>query len=748
MSERLDHSDDYGRWILNDATFRAREIERLNARIRDIGNELDLRGARPRHGVSVIIPTYQGRERIIGTLDSVHSQSLDSELFEVIVVANGDPDGTQELVRELAAATPVSTRLIHALQPSAGAARNLGIAAARKPYVTFVDDDDRIEKNYLAALLKQAGQDRIVAAPIKDLRPYGAADEETLLASRLRELTSRVGGTPLEDVTWLLGFNACKLIPTDIARQASYATDLRSGEDVAYMANLLGRELVVVGAQDSAGANAYLRTVRAESVSRREMTFDFAVRERLSVIRNLPEPRNAKASAAQRHLMLAQANFIRRYLDENPDQVERVSTEINAMGIANFPWELVNRDRASDLAILYCFAPYLDSSGVVAAKALAERDQIVDVISADMSKVRPRDEAVDVLANRWIDRRYVVPGQASFGDWKAISEFATKAAAQAEVWHAQKGGYRTLYTRALWVGSHVAGALFKQSHWNTRWTAEFSDPLGRGVDGTRRPGPLTQNAVTEQLRRALTLHGFSSPEDATLFEFVEAVTYVLADELIFTNANQRDYMLSLVDPAIAAQAMEKSVVRAHPTPIAAAYTARATKYKVPESTINIAYFGSFYGNRTLDEVLYGVVNLRPDIRARLRVHIFCNKPVEFREEVRRYGLGGNVIVNSYLSYMEFLNASTMFDALIVKDVASAGDFERNPFLPSKYSDYRGSGASVWGIVEGSSPLSERQLDYVSRVGDGVGATATLEAIVRDAEVRREATDRAALVHLG
>ncbi|PFG44334.1 glycosyl transferase family 2 [Isoptericola jiangsuensis] len=736
MGELIDRDDDYGRWILNDSTFRQREINRLKSHIRDSEDQARQRSSHSAHGVSVIIPTYRGRDRIVGTLDSVHAQALDPELFEVIVVANGEPDGTLEIVRELAAGTSVPTRLIHARQPSAGAARNLGIAAARKSYVTFVDDDDRIERNYLSALLEQAGLGRVVVAPIKDLPPEGEPQVDSVLASRLRELVSRSGATPIEQVTWLLGFNACKLIPTSIARMATYATDLRSGEDVAYMASLLGRDLVVVGARDADDENAYLRTLRGESVSRREMTFDFAVRDRLAVIRNLPEPLNAKAASAQRHLLLAQANFIRRYLDENPEQVERVAAEIDKLEIADFPWALVNRGRARDLAILYCFAPFLDSSGVVAAKALAERDRVVDVISADMADVRGRDDAVDVLASRWIDRRQIVPGRASFGDWKAISDFATKAAAQAEVWHAERGGYETLYTRALWVGSHVAGALFKQSHWNVRWTAEFSDPLGRGVDGSRRPGTLSHNGVTERLRRVLDLHGVQSPEDATLFEFIELVTYVLADELIFTNANQRDYMLSLVDPKVAALAREKSVVRAHPTPIQAAYTAKETRYQVPESAVNIAYFGSFYGNRTLDEVLFGIVNLQPKVRAQVRVHIFCNKPVEFREEVRRYGLGGNVIVNSYLSYMEFLNASTKFDALIVKDVDSAGDFERNPFLPSKYSDYRGSGASVWGIVEDSSPLSECELDYVSRVGDGNGARAVIEAIVRDRDEAR------------
>ena len=725
-----DEMKDYGRRVLLDAEYRASEQRRLAAFRRKIDRSLTLPTDALAEGVSIIVPTYLGRSRIVGMLDSIAHQDLGRDEFEVIVVTNGPEDGTRAVVESVAAETGLDVRVFHSLQASAGGARNRALAAARRRYVTFIDDDDRIEPGYLSSLLAKAGPTRIVSAPIVDQHPDGTLSEESVLAVRLRELESRSTPTPVETVPWILGLSACKLIPTELAQAARYAADLRSGEDVAYMASLLGHGVSVVAATGTQ-PRAYVRVLRDDSISRRELDFQFSVMERLAVIRELLERKTAQSAAtAVRQIVEAQAGFIGRYLDANPDEHDRVVDAIVAENLHTFPWSVVNKGRARDLAISYCFAPYLDSSGVVAAKAIAERDRMVDVISADMKGVRHKDAAVGILAERWIDAHAVIDVKASFTGWKEISDFARKAAAQADTWHAVKGGYETMYSRALWVGSNVAGALFKLNHWDVRWTAEFSDPLGRGVDGTRRPGAFVENDVTDRLRRAIRLAGVEIPDDVTLFEFVELATYVLADEIIFTNANQQEYMQSLVPPKVAALVAAKAVVRPHPAPVPEAYKALPGSYKMPAETVNIGYFGSFYGNRTLDEVLVAMANLSAAERALLRLHVFCNKPKEFTAEIARYGLSANVYVNSYLSYMDFLSVSTRFDALIVKDVDSAGSFAKNPFLPSKYSDYKGAGVPVWGIVEDGSPLSGQRLDHRSAVGDSVGALKVISRILK------------------
>jgi glycosyltransferase involved in cell wall biosynthesis len=88
--------------------------------------------------VSVIIPTYSHRDYVLETLDSVFAQTFTD--CEVIVVNDGSPDDTAEVLRPLVEAG----RIKYIDQPNAGqaAARNRGLAEARGEFIAFLDDDD------------------------------------------------------------------------------------------------------------------------------------------------------------------------------------------------------------------------------------------------------------------------------------------------------------------------------------------------------------------------------------------------------------------------------------------------------------------------------------------------------------------------------------------------------------------------------------------------------------------------------
>ena len=88
--------------------------------------------------VSVVIPTYNHREYVLRTLESVFAQTAPPT--EVIVVNDGSPDDTADVLRPLAE----SRRIRYVEQPNRGqaAARNRGLAEARGEFVAFLDDDD------------------------------------------------------------------------------------------------------------------------------------------------------------------------------------------------------------------------------------------------------------------------------------------------------------------------------------------------------------------------------------------------------------------------------------------------------------------------------------------------------------------------------------------------------------------------------------------------------------------------------
>lgn len=683
-------------------------------------------------GVSVIIPSQGRGSGLQECLASLGDQSLDMGLLDVVVVLNGaDAPDAGRWAKVAGKLSPTSVRFLRNDEPGAGRARNVGLDAATRAYVTFLDDDDTLEPDFLAGMLRHAQPERIVVAPIVDVAHDGVVHRGTSLNQRIGALAGR-GQTRLSTAPWVLGFNACKLIPVGVARSHRYPCDLRSGEDVAYMAGLLTSGPLAVLAVEDTGDNAYRRRLTAGSVSRRTPEFTFSVLERLEVIRHLTRlqlPGSSPEAAARDALARSQASFVQRFLEANPGEEERTLDAIEEAHV-DFPWEVLNSGKARDLVISYCFAPDMDTSAVVAAKAVRQRGKLVDVIANDMGKSREKDDTLRLLSARFVDHLEILRTRPAFNNWKSISEFAIEALRVAEARDAKKGGYRSLYSRALWPGSHVGAALFKLRHWSVRWTAEFSDPLRLGALGERRLGSVDADPVADELDEALRARGYRAPVE-TLFDLVEFSTYALADDFVFTNPAQRDSMLSLLpDQRLATRVLQRSVVRSHPMAPDWAYSAVPSSYRLADDVVNIAYFGNFYPNRTLNEVLVGLANLDDDDRRVVRLHVFCNKPEEVLATADRVGVGDRVAVNPYLSHLEYLNALTRFDVLIVNDVSRPQGLPVNPFLPSKVADYLGAGSDVWALVDEGSQLSGMHFPYVSAVGDYRGATEVLGRIAR------------------
>ena len=88
--------------------------------------------------VSVIIPTYNHRDFVVSAIQSVFAQSFTDH--EIIVVDDGSPDDTAQLLEPLASAGQI--RLIRQANQGQAAARNRGVAESSGELIAFLDDDD------------------------------------------------------------------------------------------------------------------------------------------------------------------------------------------------------------------------------------------------------------------------------------------------------------------------------------------------------------------------------------------------------------------------------------------------------------------------------------------------------------------------------------------------------------------------------------------------------------------------------
>lgn len=100
--------------------------------------------------ISVLMLTYDREELVGRAIESILAQTYRD--FEFIIVDNGSSDRSGEIAREYAARDP-RIRVIHREKGNIGAGRNTALDAAKGEYLTFIDDDDWAEPDFLEFLL-------------------------------------------------------------------------------------------------------------------------------------------------------------------------------------------------------------------------------------------------------------------------------------------------------------------------------------------------------------------------------------------------------------------------------------------------------------------------------------------------------------------------------------------------------------------------------------------------------------------
>lgn len=108
--------------------------------------------------ISFILPCYNVEKYIADCLESLYSQDISENEYEVICVNDCSTDNTREIILKYGK-NHSNLRLIdHDVNKNAGAARNTGITKANGQYIWFVDPDDMIKPKCLSELLEIANK--------------------------------------------------------------------------------------------------------------------------------------------------------------------------------------------------------------------------------------------------------------------------------------------------------------------------------------------------------------------------------------------------------------------------------------------------------------------------------------------------------------------------------------------------------------------------------------------------------------
>lgn len=106
--------------------------------------------------ISVLIPVYNGEKTIKRCIESLKNQTLNNNLFEIIIVNDGSTDSTLEILKKYS-----NIKIINQKNKGISRTRNVCLREANGEYIAFIDSDDYVEENYLKRLLDCAENEKL-----------------------------------------------------------------------------------------------------------------------------------------------------------------------------------------------------------------------------------------------------------------------------------------------------------------------------------------------------------------------------------------------------------------------------------------------------------------------------------------------------------------------------------------------------------------------------------------------------------
>ena len=678
-------------------------------------------------GISAIIPTYKGEKYISKLLDSLINQNMDFNLFEAIFIVNGELDSTPDIIEKYKKNNPEVNIILTESEKGVCNARNVGIKLASRKYCIFIDDDDYISNNYFKELYKYVKPNRIVLGTFYDIDEDTGEVINSYMTPQLLK-NSGIVENPYNLIKDAIAITTNKIIPTVNVKNSKFNPELTNGVDIAYYANFYPEndfEFYVVDKDIEAN---YYRLWRRGSISRQNLSYEFNINNRLKVIndinKGLKKAKTPEIKSFIESLTGGQIIKINEYIEKCPQDYRRVLKDILSYDYEFFPYKYLNEDLSilnndeKELIISYAFSPTNTTTSNVVAKRILSEKKNIDVICGSLDEIQ-KDFTLEKVVLEYIVNKFSVKSNFST-DWNNILNFVNEGMKLIN-------DYEKIYSRANFSHSHFLALEYKLKNPDTYWRAEFSDPLIYTFGNRHLSGKLEDKKYINRINKILkekNLELISSENDINTI--CEYLTFIFADEIIFTNESQKDVMIDTLPFKI--DINEKYIISPHPTLDEKYYYIKKSDYQIDDEYINLAYFGVIFSNRSFEDFINAFDNINDEYKDKIRLHLFTPNKTLF-EQLLSEELLEKTTFNENVDYLEFLNLSMKFDVLIVEDSFTKGDFIKNPYLPSKLSDYNGSNTSIWAICEENSEMSKLDIEYKSYINDLSGNINILNLIM-------------------
>ena len=153
--------------------------------------------------VSIIVPVYNKGKKLFRCIESILKQTKKN--YELILVNDGSTDESGKICDDYAKAY-ATVKVIHQCNQGVSAARNAGLAQAKGKFITFIDADDFVSRDYLETLMP-TDEDLVVAGTA-----YADPEGHVTTVVRLPNDNNEESVTPQNLVKWFdegLLYSAC-----------------------------------------------------------------------------------------------------------------------------------------------------------------------------------------------------------------------------------------------------------------------------------------------------------------------------------------------------------------------------------------------------------------------------------------------------------------------------------------------------------------------------------------------------------
>ena len=177
------------------------------------------------NAISVVICTYN-RDKFIGeALNCLAKQTLTPDAFEIIIVDNNSTDNTASICKDFIAAHPeLNIRYVLESNKGLSFARNRGIAEAKAPVITYIDDDAEVTPRFLQSIINFMQADKtVIGIGGKVIPKYSESKEPEWMSKYLNGLVGMIdyGDNPKRFDSTMKYPAGCNMTYTkDILKQA------------------------------------------------------------------------------------------------------------------------------------------------------------------------------------------------------------------------------------------------------------------------------------------------------------------------------------------------------------------------------------------------------------------------------------------------------------------------------------------------------------------------------------------------